>query len=355
MSTYAFDENAFITAFTAAVGDSDLRSFAQQLANAVNEQGHALKHGHLPQWQAAVDQLPECVPGPFTVMDGAVSMDINAGTADIVADKAAATDAVADRIANLEQSLKQLMPWRKGPFRFGPIVIDTEWRSDWKWDRLEPNISDLEGRTVLDVGCGSGYHLWRIRESGASYALGIEPNLLYNKQFEAVQHFIQDPGVQILPLTIEALPSPMHAFDTVFSMGVLYHRRDPIEHLSQLMAALKPGGELVLETLVIAEPVKSSEDDDTVYSLKIEERYANMRNIYELPSPSLLCQWLEKAGFESAGVADIHPTSRSEQRSTAWMNSHSLAQALDPDDLSKTIEGYPRPLRAIVTAQAPTG
>ena len=348
MSTYAFDADAFIN----AVSGSELQPFAEPLAQAVDAQGHALKHGHLPQWQAAVSQLPETLPCSFEIIDGAVSIVFEDGAMDAVA------------IANLEQSLKQLMPWRKGPYQFSTIFIDTEWRSDWKWERLAPHISDLTGRTVLDVGCGSGYHLWRIRESGASCVLGIEPSLLYIKQFEAVQHFLQDSHVQVLPLPVEALPANMRLFDTVFSMGVLYHRRDPLEHLAQLMAAVKPGGELVLETLVVVEPDITDTDaeadisksvalPDNAYSMKIEERYANMRNIYELPSTRLLSQWLEQAGFESVSVADVHPTSRAEQRSTLWMSSHSLAQALDPADLSKTVEGYPRPLRAIVTAQAP--
>ncbi|PMC22346.1 tRNA 5-methoxyuridine(34)/uridine 5-oxyacetic acid(34) synthase CmoB, partial [Klebsiella aerogenes] len=34
-------------------------------------------------------------------------------------------------------------------------------------------------------------------------------------------------------------------------MGVLYHRRSPLDHLWQLKDQLAPGGELVLETLVI--------------------------------------------------------------------------------------------------------
>ncbi len=43
-------------------------------------------------------------------------------------------------------------------------------------------------------------------------------------------------------------------------------------------------------------------------------------------------------------------TSTDEQRSTQWMQFHSLAQFLDPQDPDKTIEGYPAPRRAIITA-----
>jgi len=182
-----------------------------------------------------------------------------------------------------------------------------------------------------------------MREAGASIVLGIEPGLLYAHQFAATAHFIRDPGVQLLPLPMQALPENMGLFDTVFSMGVLYHRRDPLEHLQQLRAAMANDAELVLETLII--PGEASE------SLSIEGRYANMRNIYELPSAARLCEWVSSAGFAAVRVVDINQTSQSEQRTTEWMPSHSLLQALDEDKTDQTIEGYPRPLRAILVAQ----
>ena len=308
--------------------DTPLAPYSQALASAVNERGHALKHGHLPGWEAAVHQLPPTPACAFSINDGSVSINYSCDD---------------EQSKALRSALEALMPWRKGPFSFGSTFIDTEWRSDWKWERLAEHLSPLTGRTVLDVGCGSGYHMWRIREAGASTVLGIDPSLLYVKQFEAAQHFIQDPCVQLIPLPMEALPTTMQVFDTVLSMGVLYHRRDPHLHLRELAMAMSVDGELVLETLVMP--------GETNDSLLIEDRYANMRNIYELPTVARLCQWISEAGFISPVVADITTTSRREQRSTPWMTSHSLAQALDPDDSSKTIEGYPRPLRAVVIAK----
>lgn len=328
MAIYQFNQQAFID----ALKDTALESFAKPLSEAVLAQGHALKHGHLDGWQAAVQSLPATAPCHFSISEGAVAIEINA----------------SDNTSNetLRNALQALMPWRKGPFQFGPVHIDTEWRSDWKWDRLAPHISSLNNRTVLDVGCGSGYHLWRMRHDGARLVLGIDPSLLYVKQFEAAQHFIQDKAVHLLPLSMEALPATMQTFDTVFSMGVLYHRRDPHAHLQELRQAMTPEGELVMETLVIP----GDGDGDGDESLIIDGRYANMRNIYKLPTVKRLCQWMDEAGFTRLNVVDVSVTSRKEQRSTHWMTSHSLAQALDSEDSNKTVEGHPRPLRAIVVA-----
>ena len=122
------------------------------------------------------------------------------------------------------------MPWRKGPFQFGSLVIDAEWRSDWKWNRIAPFLT-LEGQRVLDVGSGSGYHLWRIYGAGAREVLGIEPSMLFNCQFAAVRALLGDHPVASLPLTLDAFDPGQLRFDTVLSMGVLYHRKDPIGHL----------------------------------------------------------------------------------------------------------------------------
>lgn len=322
MSTYHFDEHRFIQ----AVVGTRIQTIAPALIQAVHAQSNALKHGHLERWETAVNALPSSDACRFNIENGAIRIDIS----------------VATDVQKLSDSLKALMPWRKGPYQIGSVHIDTEWRSDWKWNRLLPHISPISGRNILDVGCGSGYHMWRMRHEGAEVVLGIDPNLLYVKQFDAVQHFIQDNRVLLLPLPMQSVPTSCALFDSVFSMGVLYHRRDPHQHLLELHGAVAQDGELILETLV----APGSTNDSTV----IDGRYANMRNIYELPTVKRLCHWIEKAGFSDPIVADVNHTSRLEQRSTQWMRSFSLAQALDPCDSSQTIEGFPRPLRAIVVA-----
>ena len=242
----------------------------------------------------------------------------------------------------IEGLLRQFMPWRKGPFSIYDVFIDTEWRSDWKWERLATHITPLHGRYVLDVGCGSGYHMWRMLGAGATSVFGIDPTALFLIQFHAIQHFIRKENIHFLPLGIEQM-QPLNAFDTVFSMGVLYHRRDPILFLEQLKHQLRPGGELVLETLVV------DGNDQTV--LMAGDRYAQMRNVWFLPSVPALSLWLSRLGFEHIRCVDISVTSIHEQRRTSWMTTHSLADFLDPDDPSKTIEGYPAPKRAVLLAQ----
>lgn len=238
--------------------------------------------------------------------------------------------------------LSALHPWRKGPFSIFDINLDTEWQSNLKWDRLLPHISSLKGRTVLDVGCGNGYHMWRMYGEGANFVTGIDPSDLFLVQFTAIKKIIgQNLPVHLLPLGIEQLPK-LKAFDSVFSMGVLYHRRSPIDHLIQLRDQLRVGGELILETLVI--------DGDENCVLVPSGRYAKMRNVWFLPSAKALKLWLEKCGFENVQIVDKTITSTNEQRATSWMKNQSLDDFLDPNNKNLTIEGHPAPKRAILIA-----
>jgi len=51
-------------------------------------------------------------------------------------------------------------------------------------------------------------------------------------------------------------------------------------------------------------------------------------------------------------VVDVSPTTPDEQRTTDWMTFHSLKDFLDPDDPTRTIEGYPGPIRATLVGTA---
>jgi len=241
----------------------------------------------------------------------------------------------------LKNILKQFMPWRKGPFDLFGVHIDTEWRSDFKWQRIAPHIDSLQGRRVLDVGCGSGYHLFRMYEQDAAQVIGIDPTTLFFYQFQIFKQYLPNHNIHFLPLGIEALPQTS-AFDTVFSMGVFYHRADPLLFLKQLKQQLNSGGQLVLETLVV------EGDENTMFIP--DERYAQMRNVYFLPSIQAMLKCLRKVGFKAPRLIDDCVTSVSEQRSTEWMPNHSLQNFLDPDDETKTIEGYSAPRRASFVA-----
>jgi len=286
-----------------------------------------IQHGDFQKWSSGLEALPTENTQTFSYAD--------------VVSVGRETETKIPKL-DIENALKSFHPWRKGPFQVFGVDIDTEWRSDWKWGRVSPHISSLQGRKVLDIGCGSGYHLWRMLEEGADLALGIDTAALFAFHFATMKRYQPQANAFYLPTGIDDMPEQMHSFDTVFSMGILYHRKEPLSHLIRIKELLISGGEMVLETLVV--------EGDEKTCLMPTKRYAKMRNVWFIPSVAMLTLWLERLGFKDIRCVDVNVTSIEEQRVTDWMQFESLADYLDPQDSSKTIEGYPAPRRATLVA-----
>lgn len=312
--------------------EAKLQKWVQLLPTQIERALSQSKHGSLTVWKEIVDELPEGFGSPEGLKADAVTIGH-------------ASDMTPALQAKLKDKLKVFHPWRKGPFNILGIPIETEWRSDWKWNRLKEAITPLHNRLVLDVGCGNGYHCWRMLGEQARMVVGVDPTLVNVMQFHAVRKLYGDAAIYVLPLTLEQLPSPLALFDTVFSMGVLYHRRSPIDHLQDLRSCLRPGGELVLETLVT--------EGDCHHVMMPGERYAKMRNVWFLPSCEALLHWLKRCGFRNIRLIDVNQTTVEEQRRTDWMTFNSLQDFLDPENQNLTCEGMPAPRRAIVIADNP--
>jgi len=288
-------------------------------------------HGDFRRWRAAFETLPDITPS-----------NLEFGPRVVIGSD---TDCDASTRAAIHTQLQAFHPWRKGPFELFGIHIDSEWRSDWKWARVQPHLDALSGARVLDVGCGNGYFGWRALAAGADAVVGVDATLVYFMQHLVIASYVERAGItvrnRLLPLRFEALDRGQ-PFDVVLSMGVLYHQRDPAAHLAALASHARPGAQVVVETLIV----------EGREVLRPEDRYARMRNVHVIPDPNTLLEWMHTAGLSDARIVDVTRTTTDEQRTTAWMTFESLASALDPTNARKTIEGYPSPLRAVAIARS---
>lgn len=239
-----------------------------------------------------------------------------------------------------EEIARELIPWRKGPFEIGGLQIDAEWRSDHKWNRLRSHLPDMKAKSVADVGCNNGYYLYRIAEAGAKNILGLDPTLKYWLQYQLIAAHTGSVA-DFLPLGWQALWQMPAAFHVIFLMGVNYHDRDPLEMFHACRHALRAGGTLVCESVVV----------DTEADLEIfpEGRYAGIGGVYAIPSPTALTRQLSFSGFQNARLAYSAPTTIAEQRSSAFSPQPSLADHQRSDGWST--EGYPPLYRAALLAR----
>lgn len=241
----------------------------------------------------------------------------------------------------IEEVAKLMMPWRKGPFDIFGLFIDTEWQSFLKYNLLKPYF-DLKGKRVADIGCNNGYYMFRMLEDEPQKVVGFDPSALCKCQFDFINHYVKS-DIEFELLGVEHLPFYEEKFDTVFCLGVLYHRPDPIGTLKALAKGMESGAELFLDTFMI-----DGEDD---MCLSPEKTYSKIPNIYFVPTVKALKNWCGRAGFVDVEVLEITITTEDEQRSTPWIQGQSLGSFLDPQDSSKTVEGYPAPKRVYIKAK----
>jgi len=245
-----------------------------------------------------------------------------------------------ENIAKITECAKLMLPWRKGPFKVGSLFIDTEWRSYIKYSIIEPHFN-LQDKIVGDIGCNNGYYLFKMVKQKPKKLIGFDPSALYFMQFQFINKFIQS-NIEYEMLGIEHVEFYEHKFDTLFCLGVLYHRSDPIGSLKSLFKALNSGGELILDTFMI-----DGKDDICLIPKK---RYSKIPNIYFIPTVNALKNWCYRAGFKNIEVLAIKKTELNEQRKTDWVDSQSLNDFLDPNNQELTVEGYPAPKRVYIKA-----
>ena len=237
--------------------------------------------------------------------------------------------------------MNAFIPWRKGPFQLFGEELDSEWRSDFKWNRVKEKAGPLTGKRILDIGCNNGYFLFRMLEQNPELAMGVDPMHRLKYQFEFLKYLSQDPRPQMEMLGWEHVSLFNSFFDVAFCMGIIYHHPDPLHVLKNTLSCLKPGGTAIIETLGIPgmEPV----------SLFVPDRYMNIRNTFFIPTESCFKNWMIRAGFSDVTVFYNEVLSVNEQRTTHFCPVPSLADFLDPQNQELTMEGFPRQRRMIAS------
>lgn len=239
-------------------------------------------------------------------------------------------------------------PWRKGPFEIFGQMIDANWRSDRKWERALACADPLRDRRVCDVGTGNGYYLFRMAAESPADVLGLDPTEDFARCFEFLNAFVAHvtPQIRFLPAGFDALEAEQYssAFDVIFCMGVVYHHTDPIRLLRIIHSALRPGGQLVLESLGLP----SGYCADPIALTPERGRYAGGGGNWFVPNAAGLLQWLRRSGFRDAELVAETDFMDEQVREGDLPG---LRDFLDPENPARTTEGYPAPVRLLCTAR----
>lgn len=237
---------------------------------------------------------------------------------------------------------KELKPWRKGPFELFETYIDSEWQSFIKYNLIEPHLT-ITDKNVLDIGCSNGYYSFKMLDKAPASITAIDPSSKFYLQFLLIDHYAKS-GIHYYPIGIDDIVHLNQKYDTILCLGILYHRHNPIEQLKKIRQFLKKDGYLIVDNLII--------ETEGEYVLSPSRSYAKMKNTYFIPSIEAFRGWLIRAGYQDIELIAKKPTDNEEQRKTEWIEGESLKDFLDPADKTKTIEGYPAPIRAYFIARS---
>ena len=141
----------------------------------------------------------------------------------------------------------------------------------------------------------------------------------------------------MLPERLETLEMQQTYFDLIFSMGLLYHQRDPSMHLSSLRKRMANTGQLVIETIIVS--------DDYGDYLEPKGPYASMPNVHFLHTDKGFKALAEKEGLSVIQSSKEVQTTVDEQRKTRWMPFKSYESAIQADNKDLTVENFPAPKR----------
>jgi len=238
--------------------------------------------------------------------------------------------------------LRSFNPWRKGPFDVFGHRIDAAWKSDRKWTKAMRYAGSLYGKSVCDIGCNNGYYLYRMAHEGAAKVVGLDPQKLFKDQFDFLNALCPLPHVKFLEAGYDILQNQKESYDTIFCMGILYHRRNPMEVLEISRHALRTGGEIFIETMGLDLPL-----NECFYP---GGKYAGSSGVFFIPSTSVLHSWLKRTGYREIVIHETHDSTDDQVR-TAWADLPAFTEFLDPNRPGFTIEGYPAPLRILASAK----
>ncbi|WP_024511284.1 TIGR04290 family methyltransferase [Bradyrhizobium sp. ARR65] len=131
----------------------------------------------------------------------------------------------------IRQRINALGPWFHNLDLNGVATAPSHFLGDYpmvKWRRFSTVIPEnLEGKSVLDIGCNAGFYAMEMKRRGAARVLGLDTDEEYLAQARFAAE-VKGLKIEFRRLSAYDVGSLGERFDLVIFMGVLYHLRHPL-------------------------------------------------------------------------------------------------------------------------------
>lgn len=211
-----------------------------------------------------------------------------------------------------------------------------------EWEDLEKILPKFQGKTVLDLGCGYGWHCVYAAEHGAAHVTGVD---LSEKMLQVAGEKTNYPQVEYLRAAIEDVDFPEESFDVVFSSLAIHYLKSYEVFVDQVRRWLKPGGDLVFS---VEHPVFTAYGSQDWYR-------DEAGNILHFPVDRYFCDGERKATFLGETVVKYHRTLTT-YLDTLLTHGFSLRRVVEPQppermmDLPGMKDELRRPMMLLVAA-----
>lgn len=145
-----------------------------------------------------------------------------------------------------------------------------------EWRTLQKVLPDFNGKRVLDLGCGFGWHCAYAVENGAEYVLGTD---ISEKMLAAAKEKNAHEKIEYRCMAMEDMDFQEEAFDIVLSSLAFHYIRDFTSLTENISRWLVPGGWFVFS---VEHPVFTAEGtQDWVYDEKGNIRHFPVDHYFE--------------------------------------------------------------------------
>lgn len=213
-----------------------------------------------------------------------------------------------------------------------------------EWHELKNMLPNFNGKRVLDLGCGFGWHCRYAIENGAKSVVGVD---ISQKMLSEAKNKTESEAIQYICMPIEDIDFPANSFDVVISSLAFHYVQSFDEILNRVSKCLSSGGEFVFS---VEHPIFTAHGTQDWY-------YDNEGNIIHWPVDKYFTEGLRSANFLGEDVVKYHKTM------TTYVNSliksgfeiTGLVEPMPEENLLNTVPGMldelRRPMMLLISAR----
>jgi len=164
-----------------------------------------------------------------------------------------------------------------------------------EWHELKKMLPSFEGKRVLDLGCGFGWHCRFAIENGAKSVIGVD---ISQKMINEAKNKTKSEYIQYICMPIEDMDFPSNSFDVIISSLTLHYIQSFEDILSKISKCISNGGEFVFS---VEHPIFTAQGQQDWY-------YDDNGNILHWPVDHYFTESVRKANFLGEEVIKYHRT-----------------------------------------------